>query len=230
MGFKVLQGGTVISFDDKTQRVVVLPYTSIVIQDDRIHAITATDSTELPHDAEIIDVTGKILCPGFINTHVHMWETVYRTLGPDVVLSRYFSDWLWQNSKKTAEVFRPNDVYLSCLEGYLEGLNGGVTSFLDHAHNNWRKDVVKPSFDAAVDSGARIWWCYDVADREGFSLNEQWDVLSDISSKTSMGDLVQTGIALDTVSWTFQKDSGTGLEYTREMIRYATSSDPHTKC
>lgn len=97
-------------------------------------------------------------------------------------------------------------------------MNGGVTSFLDHAHNNWGKDVVKPSFDAAVDSGARVWWCYDVADREGFPINEQWDVLSDISSKLSVSDLVQTGMSLDTVSWTFQKDSGTGLEYTREMI------------
>ncbi|KAM3084077.1 hypothetical protein ACMFMG_001815 [Clarireedia jacksonii] len=219
MSIKVLRGGTVITFDDATQRVRVLPNTSITIKDDRIHSITPSASTENPPDAEVIDVTGKILSPGFINTHIHMWQTVYRTLGPDVVLARYLGDWLWHMSPLNPKVFRPDDVYVSCLEGYLEGLNAGVTSFLDHAHHNWGRDVVRPGFDAAVDSGARVWWCYDVAEREGFPMGEQWEVFGDIVKKATVDDLVQPGISLDSVSWSFQKDGGEGVEHTREMIR-----------
>jgi cytosine/adenosine deaminase-related metal-dependent hydrolase len=221
MPFKVLQGGTVITFDNATQRVRVLPDTSITIQNDRIHSITPSSSTEIPPNAEIIDVTGKIVSPGFINTHVHTWQSVYRTLGPDVVLARYFGDWLWHMSKKTVAAFTPDDVYISCLEGYLEGLNAGVTSFLDHAHHNWGREVVKPGFDAAVDSGARIWWCYDVADREGFPMDEQWEVFGDLVKNVKAGGLVQPGMSLDVVSWSFEKN---GVEHTREMIRYILAS------
>lgn len=53
--------------------------------------------------------------------------------------------------------FTPDDVYISSLEGYLEGLHGGVTSYVEHAHNNWNAAVVEPGFNAAVNSGARDW-------------------------------------------------------------------------
>ncbi|PQE24336.1 Amidohydrolase family protein [Rutstroemia sp. NJR-2017a BVV2] len=200
-------------------RIVVLPNTSLTIKDSVIHSLTPTLSTPIPPNAEIIDVTGKIVSPGFINTHVHTWQTVYRTLGPDVFLARYFGDWLWHLAEKTVAAFTPDDVYISCLEGYLEGLNAGVTSFVDHAHHNWGREVVAPGFDAAMDSGARVWWCYDVAEREGFPMEEQWEVFGEIAKKMTAGGLVQPGISLDAVAWNFQKDGGDAVEHTREMIR-----------
>ncbi|PQE32658.1 amidohydrolase family protein [Rutstroemia sp. NJR-2017a WRK4] len=216
MSFKILQGGTVITFDNSTQRIVVLPNTSLTIKESVIHSLTPTSSTPIPPNAEIIDVTGKIVSPGFINTHVHTWQSVYRTLGPDIFLAQYFGDWLWHLSPKTAAAFRPDDVYVSCLEGYLEGLNAGVTSFLDHAHHNWGREVVGPGADAAVDSGARVWWCYDVGEREGFPMEEQWEVFGAVAKKMKAGGLVQPGISLDAVMGNFGKDV---VEHTKEMIR-----------
>ena len=76
-------------------------------------------------------------------------------------------------SDTATKAFTAEDVYISSLEGYLEGLNAGVTSYVDHAHNNWCREEVERGYKAAVDSGARVWWCYDIAPSDGFSVEEQ---------------------------------------------------------
>lgn len=152
---KVMKDGTVLTFEDTTQSIRVLPKASVLIVNDRIAAISDNPDFAIPENAETIDVNGKIVSPGFVNTHIHTWQTVYRTIGPNVFLSQYF-EWLGHMSPVTA-AFTPDDVYISSLEGYLEGLHGGVTSYVEHAHNNWNAAVVEPGFNAAVNSGARDW-------------------------------------------------------------------------
>ncbi|KAH8691016.1 putative chlorohydrolase family protein [Phaeosphaeriaceae sp. PMI808] len=207
MPSKLLKNGTVITFDDATLKVKVLPRASILIVDDRITAISDNaDDIPTPLDAEIIDVEGKIVSPGFVNTHVHMWQTVFRTIAPDIILAQYF-DWLSAMSPTATKPFTPDDVYISCLEGYLEGLNAGVTSYVDHAHNNWKSDIVKPGYQAAVDSGARVWWCYDVTvGNEGFPEMEQWKVFGAIAEEPSPSR-VQLGLSLDGLAGEFATDT-----------------------
>ncbi|KAK5704725.1 hypothetical protein LTR17_021639 [Elasticomyces elasticus] len=151
MSSKVLQGGTVIAWDDEANALEILPTASILIVKDRIAAIARiNDGLAAPADAEVIDVTGKIVSPGFVNTHCHMWQTAFRTMAPDIFIAQYFA-WLSQGGQ-AKDSFSTKDIYLSCLEGYCEGLNAGVTSYVDHANNNWGAHAVRPSCDAAIDS------------------------------------------------------------------------------
>lgn len=219
MVFKVLRGGTVLSFDDDSQRIQVLSNASVVIKDDRILAIAPDSEIDLPVGAEIINVKGKIISPGFINTHVHAWMTVFRTIAPNITLAQYLSSWLNPWAEETAAAFNPDDIYISCLEGYLEGLNAGVTSYVDHAHNNWRPEVAKPGFDAAVDSGARVWWCFDVGHNDNFPRSEQWEVLRRAAAQTNSSSLVQPGIAIDSLSHSFEEETENELAHTQKMIR-----------
>jgi cytosine/adenosine deaminase-related metal-dependent hydrolase len=173
---------------------------------------------ETPEDTEIIDVHGKIVSPGFINTHVHMWQSVFRTIGPNISLAQYFGGWINQFAPTTATAFKPEDVYISCLQGYMEGLSGGVTSYLDHAHNNWAPEMTRPGFKAANDSGARVWWCYDVANYDKYPFERQWEALSDIATGIPASSLVQPGISLDSLSTSFRNDTDNYLQYTQQMI------------
>lgn len=43
----------------------------VVVTDNRIVAVGPADSVEIPADATVIDVSGKTLVPGFIDTHYH---------------------------------------------------------------------------------------------------------------------------------------------------------------
>jgi Tol biopolymer transport system component/imidazolonepropionase-like amidohydrolase len=45
----------------------------IVITDNRIAAVGAKGKVAIPAGAKVIDVTGKIITPGFVDVHAHMW-------------------------------------------------------------------------------------------------------------------------------------------------------------
>ena len=147
MSSKLLCNCTVLSFDDNAQSVKVLHDSSILIKGDEIIAIGK--DIEAPEDAEIVDVSGHICSPGFVNTHSHLWQTAFRTMGSNMTLAEYFV----QASQFSPAIthFSPEDIYISCLEGYYEGLNGGVTAFVEHSHNNWDMAVFEKGWGAAVD-------------------------------------------------------------------------------
>lgn len=195
---KLLKNGTVLAWDEAAKAVQVLPCASVLIVDDRITLIAETiDEHPAFADAEVINVEGKIVSPGFVNTHFHSWQSVYRSIGADVILAQYFS-WMSQMSDSATKAFTPDDVYISSLEGYLEGLNGGVTSFVEHAHNNWSHQVLEPGYDAAVDSNARVWWCYDIFPRNDFSTADQCNILDRINAKADdPRSSVSLGLSLD---------------------------------
>lgn len=77
---KLLKNGTVLTFDDTTQTIRALPSASILIVDDRIAAISPSSEdndppTTMPPDTEFLPMHGKILSPGFVNTHIHTWRS-----------------------------------------------------------------------------------------------------------------------------------------------------------
>ena len=199
MASKLLCNGTVVSWDDEASAIKVLPNSSILIKGDEIAAITSdTEQLVIPDNTEVVDVTGKILTPGFVNSHCHLWQTAFRSMAPDIFIAQYFG-WLSQMGQATGS-FSPQDIYISSLEGYCEGLNAGVTSFVDHASTNWRGDMITPSFDAAMDSGARVWWCYDINTHVPgkLSVEDQCKTLQQLESKThTTNSQVTMGFAFD---------------------------------
>jgi Tol biopolymer transport system component len=66
-GTVVLRGGRVVTMKQHE----ILENADVVVTDNRIVAVGARDSVEVPEGAEIIDVSGKTLIPGFVDTHYH---------------------------------------------------------------------------------------------------------------------------------------------------------------
>ena len=65
-------------------------------------------------EAEVIDASGMIVMPGFVDSHRHIWEGLLRNIGTDVPLegrSGYISFVL----HKLAPAFRPEDAYIGDL-------------------------------------------------------------------------------------------------------------------
>src|SRR3990170_3343535 len=121
---KLIKGAIVITMDKELGE---LPSADILIEDDRIAAVGPDLSAA---DAKVIDATGDIVIPGFIDTHRHTWETSIRTCAPDFALITYFSSIL----DKFAPHFRPDDVYAGNLWGSLECINAGITTLVDWSH------------------------------------------------------------------------------------------------
>lgn len=106
----------VVSFDDKIQGVRVRHDTSILVTGDKIISIyPASQRKEVPVGTVIVPSQGKIITPGFVDTHRHLWQTALKTLASNTTLSEYFhryGEFAVARSSFTAE-----DVYYGQLAG-----------------------------------------------------------------------------------------------------------------
>jgi Tol biopolymer transport system component len=66
-GTVVLRGGRVLTM----RQHEIIENADVLIRDNRIIAVGPRDSVQVPADARIIDVSGKTLIPGFVDTHYH---------------------------------------------------------------------------------------------------------------------------------------------------------------
>jgi 5-methylthioadenosine/S-adenosylhomocysteine deaminase len=119
-------------------------------------------------NAAEIDARGKVVMPGFIDTHHHQAWTAIRSAIPDSILindgtgtasaeQNYFQNVLAGLTGTTgfARHYRPQDVYISELFGGLSQLDAGVTTVLDISqihHSPQHSDAV---IQALRDTGRR---------------------------------------------------------------------------
>ncbi len=68
-GVAVLRGARVITMKGDE----VIEDADVVLRDNRIFAVGRRGTVEVPEGAEVIDVAGKTIVPGFVDTHAHMW-------------------------------------------------------------------------------------------------------------------------------------------------------------
>ncbi|KAK3345991.1 amidohydrolase [Lasiosphaeria hispida] len=198
-------GGTIIAFDHDANGLEVIRDGSLLVTDDRIAGIYPSGSTpeKLPSATETVDVSGKIITPGFIDTHRHLWQTGLKTLGSNTSLVEYFSRY---GAYPATGLLTPDDVYLGQLTGIYESLAGGVTTILDHAHHTWSSATAEAGLQAAIDSGARIFWAYAIQNTSAaFGSTEQLQNFRDIARNASFqGTPTELGIAYD--SWSPPND------------------------
>ncbi|MDD6435163.1 MAG: amidohydrolase [Clostridiales bacterium] len=78
----------------------------------------------------VIDLEGKAVFPGLINTHNHLFQTLLKGLGDDMVLS----DWLSTMTFPAASHLEPEDTYYGAMLGCMEGIRSGMTTQLDYMY------------------------------------------------------------------------------------------------
>jgi cytosine/adenosine deaminase-related metal-dependent hydrolase len=101
--------------------------------------------------AEVVDAAGYIVCAGFIDTHRHMWQSLYKGFVYDITLQEVFSDVYGVHSPR----FRPQDMYAGTLLSRLTALDAGITTVLDWAHNSTTPEMEDAGIDALRAAGGR---------------------------------------------------------------------------
>ncbi|MGC0336208.1 amidohydrolase family protein [Streptomyces sp. SLBN-8D4] len=156
----LLRAGHVLSMDPD---IGDLPRGDVLIEDGRIAAV----DREIGADAEVLDMTGRIVIPGFVDTHRHTWEASIRNVAPDATLDDYFVDIL----DTFAPLYTPEDVYAANLAGALECLNAGITTLVDWSHINNTPEHPDAAIRALAESGIRAQYAYGSANT---SLADYW--------------------------------------------------------
>lgn len=141
----LLSGATILSMDPA---VGDLPRGDILIADGKIAAIAPRIEAG---DAERLDVAGRIAVPGFVNAHMHSWQTGLRGLAADWTLLEYFR---WVHAG-LATLFRPEDIGIATLMGALGQIDAGTTTLVDWCHNNPTPEHTDAAVEALAESGIR---------------------------------------------------------------------------
>lgn len=150
----LLRNATVVTMDDD---LGVLPHCDILIEGDVIAKIGTALAIE---NAEVINATDSIVCPGLIDTHRHTWQTQLRTLCTDDSLADYF-----RHIRNTlAPCYTAQDVYWGNYVGALESLNAGITYLVDHSHINITPEHADAAVKGLRDAGIRGTYCYGTFD------------------------------------------------------------------
>jgi 5-methylthioadenosine/S-adenosylhomocysteine deaminase len=141
-----------------------LPSGDVLIDGDTI----ATVAPHVDADAEVLDVSGQIVIPGFIDSHRHTWEAAIRGSAPNATLDDYFVEIL----DTFAPLYRPEDVYASNLAGALECVNAGITTLVDWSHINNTPEHPDAAIRGLQEAGIRAQYAYGSANT---SLAAYWN-------------------------------------------------------
>src|SRR5260370_3821078 len=146
----LLTGATVLSMDPE---VGDFARGDVLIRGSRIEAVGADLSACAADDSVItIDATGRIVIPGFQDTHRHCWQNQLRRLIPDC---DHNSAYLAVMNEWLGPRYRPPDIYVGNLISALGALDAGVTCVLDFFHNPRTPEHSDAAIRALQESGIR---------------------------------------------------------------------------
>jgi 8-oxoguanine deaminase len=128
---------------------------AVLIRDNVIEAVGPTP--ELPSVADtVLDMRGRIIMPGLVNTHHHLYQTLTRCL-PETQDAPLFS-WL-QTLYPIWARLTPEAVYVSALIGLGELLLTGCTTALDQLYLFPNGVALEDEIRAAEELGVRFHPC-----------------------------------------------------------------------
>src|SRR4051812_30426396 len=213
----IIRGGSVMSMDPS---VGDFPQADVLIEGKKIIAVGPNLQAG---GATPIDARGRVVMPGFIDTHHHQFETALRSFLADGILINDGSKKSSGNTTyfefillKFAPVYRPQDVYINELFGGLSQLDGGVTTVHDVSQIHHSPQHSDAAIQALFDTGRRAAFGYfesaganilgtnpgNKYPSDAPRIKKQWFSSSDQLVHMIMGGEVYLGDATTDQSWT----------------------------
>ena len=167
----LIGGGIVVTLGEKNR---VLNDGAVLIEGEKIAAIGKTSDLKKKYkNAAYIDAKNKLVMPGFINTHMHLYSTFARGLGkaePAKNFPEILKNLWWRLDKK----MNMNDVYYSAVLPLIDCIKHGTTTIIDHHAS---PNAVTGSLDAIAKAtkkaGIRACLCYETSDRDGQKISDE---------------------------------------------------------
>jgi 5-methylthioadenosine/S-adenosylhomocysteine deaminase len=170
----LIKGGIVLSLD---RAVGDFEQADVLIEGKKISAVRPNISAP---NAQVIDAKNRIVMPGFVDTHRHMWQGFLRNVLPDGSLDDYRN--VVQRTFGAKMI--PDDVYAANLLSALGAVDSGVTCALDWSHIQNSPEHSDACIKGLQESGLRAAFAY------GSGQNETGRV-SEIATSKYPGDIAR---------------------------------------
>ncbi|MEA3346659.1 MAG: 5'-deoxyadenosine deaminase, partial [Candidatus Auribacterota bacterium] len=137
----IIKGARIITGDSKSN---IFASADLLIENNRIAAI---GSVPLKKKALVIDAGGKFVFPGFIQTHVHLTQSLFRNMADELSLLKWLKQKIW----KLEAAHDSESSYFSAQLGISELVKSGVTTILDMESVHYAESA----FHVVRESGVR---------------------------------------------------------------------------
>jgi 5-methylthioadenosine/S-adenosylhomocysteine deaminase len=149
-GELLVRGATVLTMDPA---VPDLAPGDVHVRDGNIIAVAQRIQAS---SAQVIDGSAMICIPGFVDTHFHLWNALFRIyIRADVPAQGYFP-----MTARLGPLMSPEDSYRSVRLGAAEALAAGVTTIHNWAHNTRSPDHADAELSGMRDMGVRGRFAY----------------------------------------------------------------------
>lgn len=117
----------------------------------KIAAIAAGAPPSGMSATQTLDATSKIVIPGFVSAHSHVWQSPFRGIGPEM----YTPGWIVAIRRYTVHA-TDDDLYWFTLHGALDHLRHGITTAFSFGYNNRFGEYNDEELRGLLDSGMRF--------------------------------------------------------------------------
>jgi 5-methylthioadenosine/S-adenosylhomocysteine deaminase len=119
------------------------------VRDGVIEEVSAIQLQPLDGE-EVIDAKKRIVMPGFVNTHTHLFQTLLRGVYEERPLAIYL-DYIYRSGLELT----PEDSKISAMLGSIEQIRSGSTTLVDHHFLNRIEALAEGTIDGMREIGVR---------------------------------------------------------------------------
>lgn len=134
---------------DRENRVIGRGW--LAVKGDRIAAIGEGEPGETVPAARVIDADGMILFPGFIDTHIHIFQSFLKGLGADHRLI----EWLNLSALPYGRIMTPRQHELAARLACMEALKSGCTTLCEFFYTNQDPELAYACIEGMQATGIR---------------------------------------------------------------------------
>jgi cytosine/adenosine deaminase-related metal-dependent hydrolase len=209
----ILKGGFVVTMDESLGE---LSDADILIRDGVIAKVGRGLSRSI-RGADVIDATGRLVIPGLVDTHRHVWQGAIGGFTPQVTGAGYGPAVL----NGIAPRYSPDDIYAGALWGALQALDAGITSIADWAHNLRSPEHADANLRGLQESRIRGYFLYGGpgATSDSATAPHPQDArrMRDEHFPTGVNGRLRMGMALRGPCFTSAEQNAADFAYAREL-------------
>ena len=186
----LITNGTVVTLGDDNK---IIEDGAVLIVDGVIAAVgKASAVKKQARGAKVLDAKGKVIMPGFINVHMHLYSTFCRGLSPKMPPPKTFVEILERMWWPLDKALNGKDVLYSSLIPLIDCIKNGTTTIIDHHESQgFQKGSLAVIEKACRRTGVRSVLTLGLSDRykkgaEG--IQENVDFIKKIQAKRKKGD------------------------------------------
>jgi len=166
MASLLIKNGSIVTMDEQRR---ILKRGTVAVEDGKIIGVEKASEAKGKYKAEkVIDATGKIVMPGLICAHHHLYSTFARGMSIPGEPAKNFVEILEKLWWRLDNLLTKDDIYYSSLIPLIECVRNGTTTIIDHHESqSYQRGSLDEVARAVEEVGIRASLCLGTSDRYG---------------------------------------------------------------